>query len=258
MRILVCVKQVPDMESLFRINFQDSGYDESGLVFRMNAYDVYAVEEAVQIKEMYENVEITALSIGPGRAEQVVRRALELGADRGVHFLLPEGKQLDGLQTASVISSFASKRSFDLLVFGIMSEDTQRCQTGPMVAALMNIPFATTVVSETLTEDRTGITVEREQEGGRREVVRLELPCVLTIQSGINRPRYPSLSNKLRARNQKLDVLPCEDPVLRVRCEVPLRTYLSPPPKAGIFLKGTMEDQAEDIVRLIHEKTNVI
>lgn len=258
MKILVCVKQVPDMESLFRINAQGNGYEESGLVFRMNDYDVYAVEEAVRIKETWENVDVTALSIGPGRAEQVVRRALEIGADRGAHILLPEGSRPDGLQTATLIASFAEKRSFDLLLFGIMSEDAQRCQTGPMVAALLDLPFASTVISQKLTDGRTGIMVEREQEAGRREVVYLPLPCLLTIQSGINLPRYPSLSNKLRARGQELETLHCKSFDLKEMCEIPVRTYHPPPLQEGIFIEGNMEDQAEQLVRLIHERTDVL
>ena len=258
MKILVCVKQVPDLEGTFRINSQGTGYDDSGVVFRMNAYDEYAVEEAIQIKERLGTVEVTALSVGPPRAEHVVRRALEFGIDHGVHSMVPDGYRLDALQTASLIASYARDRSFDLLLFGIMSEDCERCQTGPMVAALLHMPCATIVAAETISDDRAYVMVERELEGRRRQVLQLPLPAVLTIQSGINRPRYPSLSNKLRARKQPLEPISYSDLSTQPQCEDLVRAYLPPHARAGIFIEGTVEEQAERLVQIIHQKSDVL
>jgi len=257
-KILVCVKQVPDLESTFRVDAQGMGFEEAGVVFRMNAYDEFALEEAVRIKERFADVEITALTVGPRRAEAVVRRALEFGADWGVHLLTGCSQGTDALETASQIASFAAERAFDLLLFGVMSEDEQCCQTGPMVASLLDLPYATTVISEILSEDKRRLTVERELEGGRRQVLEMTLPSVLTLQSGINRPRYPSLSNKLRARKQELQVIepPGAAPVRS--CRELVRAYLPPPARTGIFLEGTLEEQAEALLRIIHERTDVL
>jgi electron transfer flavoprotein beta subunit len=258
MKILVCVKQVPDMESAFQINARGDGFEEQGIVFRVNPYDEYALEEAVQIKESRAEVEITALSAGPPRVEAVVRRALELGADRGVHLLTQDSKRMDAMETASAIAFFAAGEGFHLLLFGVMSEDEQRCQTGPMTAARLGLPYVTNVISERLSPNTQSITVERELEGGCRETVTMPLPAVLTVQSGINRPRYPSLTNKLRARKQDLQVLEISEMPPLQRCEELVRAHLAPRPEAACFLQGNMEEQAEQLVQIIHEKTDVL
>jgi electron transfer flavoprotein beta subunit len=257
-KILVCVKQVPDSESVFRLDVQGAGFEETGILFRMNSYDEYALEEAVQIKEARPQVHLTALTVGPRRAEAVVRRALELGADHGVHLLTDRGQGMDPLQTAWRIASYAKDQHFDLMLFGVMSEDEQYSQTGPMVAALLDLPYATTVVSERILEEKPLVRVERELEGGRRQVVELPLPSVLTVQSGINRPRYPSLSNKLRARRQELQEIDSPLACTNPRCQQVIRTRLPPPSKTGVFLEGSLEERASALVQIIHEKTDVL
>jgi len=254
MNILVCVKQVPDRESDFRVDAQGSGLDECRLTFVMNEYDACAVEEAVRIKEAGQGVQVTALSIGPARAEEVVRRALEGGADRGVHILTPAGRVLDSLQTASLIASYARRHRFDLILSGVMSEDCQRAQTGPMTAALLDIPFATTVVRQNISDDRTRIEAERELEGGRRETVELPLPCLLTVQTGINLPRYPSLSNKLRARKQPLQSFELSEFPEGEKCQRTLELRTPPPAAEGTVLEGAAEHQADILARLFYER----
>ena len=211
MKILVCVKQVPDMESAFQVNPQGSDYEEEGLIFRVNTYDETAIEEAVLIKEARDDVQITALSVGPHRVRQALRRALEFGVDRGVHIPVAAGQVLNPLQIASMIAAFVRKEPFALILFGVMSEDLQQYQTGPTFAALMGLPWATTVIAESIRNQETRVRVERELEGGRREIIELPQPAVLTVQSGINIPRYPSLSNKLRARKQELETFSLDD-----------------------------------------------
>lgn len=257
-RILVCVKQVPDRESDFRIDEHGMGFDETAIVFRMNSYDEYAMEEAVQIKEERPHVEVTALTVGPRRAEAVVRRALELGADHGVHLVTERGQGMDPLQTASRIASCAKETGFDLILCGVMSEDEQCCQTGPMVAALLDLPCATTVIAERVSEDRRRVTVERELEGGHRQIVEMPLPSILTVQSGINRPRYASLSNKLRARKQELQVIDSTGPPAAGKCQELVRATLPPPSKTGVFLEGSLEERAEGLVQILHKNTDAL
>jgi len=254
MRILVCVKQVPDRESDFRIRADGTGYEENGLVFRMNEFDLHALEEAIRIREVLAGVTVTALSVGPPRAESVIRRSLEMGADHGVHILTPERTALDGLETASLISACARRQPFDLLLFGVMSEDLQRSQTGPMAAALLDLPCATNIVRESLSEDGSRATVARELEGGCRETLEIPLPCVLTVQTGINLPRYPSLSNKLRARRQPLEVLRLEELPQPEKCRDFVRLCEPAPLPAGTLLTGTLEEQAEKLTRVFYER----
>lgn len=260
MKILVCLRLVPDLQSQFNLNHTKDHYKTHGIPFRLNSYDEYALEEAMRIKESLNDVEITALSVGDAKAEQAVRRGLEFGADRGVHVVVAEKNisSPDGLAVASHIASFAQTESYDLLFFGVMSEDLQRSQVGAMTAHLLNLPCATSVVKLDLSEDLRKITVHRELEGGRREIVEMPLPAVVTVQSGINRPRYPSLSNKLRARKQELEVIiPSSDEMAQLNEEF---SGLREPPqtRAGIFIEGSIYEKAEKLIEIIHEKTRLI
>ena len=258
MKILVCVKQVPERESRFHLDVSGKGYSDQGINFVLNPYDEYALEEALLIRERFGSAEITALSLGPARVEKTIRRALELGVNHGAQIITPESYYLGPGETALQIAKFARDKGFDLLFFGVMSEDYMRGQTGPMVAALLQLPFATAVVAENISNDLGRITVERELEAGFREAVELPLPAVLTIQSGINRPRYPRLTDKLRAREQKLEVITSLEPLPPGRCAELLRAFFPPPSPAGTFLLGTLEEQAEKLIRIIREKTDVL
>lgn len=260
MKILVCLRLVPDLQSSFRLNSTRNDYQKEGLAFRLNSYDEYALEEAVSIKERLNDVEITALSVGDRKAEQAVRRGLEFGAQRGVHILVEEKNIFspDALTTASYIAEFVEKEKYDLLFFGVMSEDLQRSQVGGMTAGLLAIPCATSVVKLEISEDIKKITVQRELEGGRREIVEMPIPAVVTIQSGINKPRYPSLSNKLRARKQELEIINKnkENNISTKEEFLGLREPLLP--KAGVFIEGNIYQKAERVLEIIHEKTRLI
>jgi electron transfer flavoprotein beta subunit len=257
-KILVCVRQVPDAAGTFRPDGSGRSLDETGLVYRINEYDLFAVEEAVRWKERFGAGKITALSVGPERAGSVIRRALEFGIDHGVHILTREEEPPDALTTASLIAEYARGQGFLLMLFGVMSEDLQRCQTGPMTAALLGMAHASAVISTECPEGAGSVRVEQEMETGRREILELPLPALLAVQPGINLPRYPSLSHKLRARKQELELIPCE--ALRPETGRVRRIRLvSPPPvRSGLFLTGTPEEKAEKLVQVIHEKTGLL
>lgn len=260
MKILVCLRLVPDLQSQFNLNPTKNHYKTHGIPFRLNSYDEYALEEAMRIKESLNDVEITALSVGDAKAEQAVRRGLEFGADRGVHVLVEEKDIFtpDGRATASYIAKFAQKENHDLLFFGVMSEDLQRSQVGAMTALLLNLPCASSIVKLDLSEDLRKITVHRELEGGRREIVEMLLPAVVTVQSGINRPRYPSLSNKLRARKQELEVIIPSSHESALLNEKFLGLREPPPTQAGLFIEGSIHEKANKLIEIIHEKTRLI
>ncbi len=258
MKILVCIKQVPDTESDFKIVPEGTGYEEDNLVFRANRYDEYALEEAVRIRERFEDTEITALTVGPARADAAVRRGLEFGAETGVHILSPEKRRLDALETAHLIAAYASEKGFDLALLGVMSEDAQRSQTGPMTAAMLGLPYTTAVISEEISPDRKRVTCRRELEGGVRADIELPLPALLTVQSGINTPRYPTLTNKLRAKKQEIEKIDPESFLPPPKNENVARVYLPPPAREGVFLEGSMEEKAEKLVKIIREKTSLL
>jgi electron transfer flavoprotein beta subunit len=254
MRILVCVKQVPDLESKFRPNADCSSYDEAGLRFRINYYDEFAAEEAIRIKEEVPGSEITVVSVGPARAQEAVRRAMEMGGDHGVLIDDAISPLMPPAKVAGLIAAYARDKNYDLILTGIMAEDDQCCQVGPMLAEMLNLPWASTVVERQLEDDRQSILAVRELEGGIHHTVRLPLPAVLTIQSGINFPRYPSLSNKLRVRKQ--EVLQIDSSELDIGEDSYEKSSISHPPPAatGEFLTGSMEEIADELIKRLRQQ----
>ncbi len=140
MKILVCIKQVPDMESRFKVNGEGIWYDETDLAFRMNEYDEYAVEQAVQVKEQLGNTpDITVLSIGPDRVVEMIKKALAMGCDRGSTFrTMPPSER--SVADRSPIAGFSRNKNFDLIFTGMQSQDRGSAQVGAFAAELLGIP----------------------------------------------------------------------------------------------------------------------
>ena len=212
MKILVCVKQVADSESVFEIApEQDRLAFRSNTVWRLNRYDEYALEEALLLAEKYPDTEIDVISIGPGRAVQAVSRAISLGADNGYHILFEHEGNIPPHIKGRIISGFASSKEYDLIFAGVMSEDYGNSSTGPMAAALLNIPFATHAMKLEPDSSAGTVKVETEIDSRTRYHTVLRLPALITFQSGINRPRYPSLTNVLRSKSYKPSVINAAD-----------------------------------------------
>jgi len=257
MRILVCIKSVPDRQSSFRANAAGTGYEGRGLVFGVNEYDLFAMEEAVRIKERFRDAEIAAVTVGPPRAEAALRKAMSLGASDGVLIDDSNSPASSALAVASLIAAWAKGRRFDLVLCGVMSEDLQRGQTGPMLAQLLGRPCATTVVAEKISEDRNSITCERELEGGVRERVELPLPALLTVQSGINLPRYASLTNVLRVKQMVIPSIPASSLGPLQNSETTLRAFLPERSAACEFLKGDLDRIAEQLLEKVRARVPV-
>lgn len=253
MNILVCVKQVCDDAETLVI-------DESSLraeygkhtVFRMNRYDEYTVEEALRIRERFENTVVEALSVGPQRVEKTVRRALEMGADHGIHVATQGDEYLFPFERASLIAEAVRSRGYDLILTGVMAEDDMECQVGGLLAEMLGYACATGVIAEKISEETGEILVEREIEGGRREVLTLRFPAILTIQSGINTPRYPALSHVLRARAGKLECIDADS--LSVPHVHKTRLRLTYPEEGirGEIIEGTPSQKAERLLDILH------
>jgi len=258
MKILVCIRSAPDGASTFRVGDSGAGYEQEGLVFQVNEYDMFAIEEAVRIKERRPDVEITVVSVGPPRVEAQARKAMGLGADRGVVIDNSGAAFDDAMATASLIAAWSAAYGFDLVLCGVMSEDLRRGQTGPMLAELLGFPCATTAVRMDLADDLGKVVCERELEGGAREVVELLLPAVVTVQSGINVPRYGSLSNVLRVKRLEVPVIPAES-LGRARTGVSsVRVCLSDAKVACEFIEGDVESAAEELIARIRSVAPVI
>ena len=253
MKILVCVKQVPETEAPIVLDEASAAIlTEAIAEWKMNRLDEVAVEEAVRIKEHQPQAVIDALTVGPRRAEQTVKRAIGMGADNGVHILTDSDP--DAGQTAAWIAEYAKDRAYDLLLCGSMSEDRMQAMVGPMIAAHLDLPCATHVVLAELQESERAIVVERELEGGDRDRVRLRLPAVVCLQSGINRPRYPSLSNLLRANRLELHRVHSGQLSSRAVCPKVTQTALPGKIRTGIFLEGTAGEKAVRLLAVLRER----
>jgi electron transfer flavoprotein beta subunit len=256
MNILVCVKQVHDTESPVEIAGDPAWVREDGpIAFRMNRYDEFALEEAVLIRESLVDVTVDAISVGPERSSSTLKKSLEKGAANGIHIIHDAVGYCPPSVTAALIADYAGDRAYDLILTGVMAEDDMQCQVGPLIAARLGLPCAVSVVKETISlTDRT-ITAECELEGGINETIRIPMPCLMTIQSGINRPRYPSLSNILRAREQKLVTVQAKvGQFSRVPEQLVSISYPEKGTK-GVLITGTTEQKAEQLLAILHEKS---
>lgn len=188
MEILVCVKRVPDTsENEIEINRSGSDIERDDLVYSVNEWDNYAVEEAIQIRD---NVggSVTVVTVGDEEAEEVLRREMAMGADNGVLLSDDAFAGADGRGIATALKAAADAGNYDLILTGAQAEDGAG-QVGGMLAALLDLPFASLVNRIDLEGDKK-IKVGREIAGGNQEMSEIDLPCVLSIQTGINEPRY--------------------------------------------------------------------
>ena len=254
MKILVCVKQVPVPEAIYEIDSSAHWVTPgSGVAYQMNRFDECAVEEAVRIKEAFPETVIDVLSIGPSRADAVIRRAMGMGGDNGIHIITQSAEFQDPFTIASWIAKMARQNAYDLIFTGIMSEDMLQGQIGPLTAELLSIPCATAVVSLSL--HKNNVQVAREIEGGYRERVALKLPALLTIQSGIHTPRYPSLSNLLRANKQSIQTIEARTLAHPRARQAVHQVKLPQNIRNGIFLEGTTEVKADQLLRILTERS---
>ena len=256
MKILVCIKQVPDSGDTLQIDEQ-AGFLSYAMntAFRMNRFDEFALEEALLIREKLPETLVDALSVGPERVSATVQRAMGMGVDHGIHIL----DETEGYQSpftiASLIAACVRARNYDLIMTGVMAEDTMASQTGQIIAALLGLPSASSVIKEEIRPGRAEVMVEREIEGGNRQVVQLKMPAVLTIQPGINFPRYPSFSKVMRARTYVQELIRAEDLAIEEPREFCRRVRVPEPVSQGVFIGGSPREKVKKLIHILHEKS---
>ncbi len=256
MKLLVCVKQVPESENPIQIDATADWIDRDAITeFKMNRLDEYAVEEALLIKTSLPDTRIDIITVGADRCDAVVRRAIGMGADSGIHIR----SESDGYQSpwgvATAIAGFARNKNYSLILTGAMSEDSMQGQVGPMLAAFLDCGWATSVIFEKIASDQKTIYVEREIEGGHRDTLELNLPAVITIQSGINTPRWPSLSNLLRANSQELETIDMNGLVQIQQMERPTAIGYPQKSRTGLILSGSRAEKAARLLTVLREKS---
>jgi electron transfer flavoprotein beta subunit len=264
MKGLILVKQVPDANSVFRINSDGTWVDESNLSFAINDYDRYGLEELLTLKDSGKLTEVVALTVGPARASSILRTCLATGADRAIHVQDDAIAGADPFSLARIIQAAISNEDFSLIVAGLQADDDNHTQIGGLVAGLLDWPSASAVMSLTFRDDTT-LRVERELGNNELQVVDLTLPAVVTVQTGINAPRYASLKGIMAAKKKPMKSLSLADLGLEpsevgglgarlksVSLASPIRG------KRAEILSGSPDEIARELLGRMREKTGVI
>jgi len=256
MKILVCIKQVPDMESKFKINAAGTWYDAADLAWRMNEYDEYAVEQAIRLKEQVGDSDLTVLSIGSKRVQETMKKALAMGCDRGVHVNDDNVQHKSPFEIASIIAEFAGNKGFDMIFTGMQSQDRGSGQVGVLVAELLGLPSISTIVEFAFTNGK--VSAKRELEGGTRALVSCGLPALVTCQLGLNSPRYPTLPNIMKAKKKELLSFDVTE-LLKVEArQETVKTYFPDKKAGGLVLEGDVNDLADQLVKILKDQTAVL
>lgn len=252
MKIVVCIKQVPDAKDV-RLDPVTNTLAREGVESIMNPFDRHALEEAVRIKEEHGG-EVVALSMGPPQAEAVLREAITCGADRGV---LVSDRGFAGADTWATSYTLANAvrtlGEFDMILCGKQAIDGDTAQVGPGLATQLRVPFVTCVQKIRSLEEGK-IDLERMMDDGY-DVVRLPIPCLLTVVKDINEPRTPSLKGKMKAKKAEIRVLSAADIGAEAECiglaGSPTRVVkvFSPPPRGDrTVFTGSAEQQVDQLI----------
>ena len=199
MKILVPVKRVIDYNVKPRVKADGSGVDLANVKMSMNPFDEIAVEEAIRIKEAGKAEEIIAVSVGPAKAQETLRTALAMGADRAI--LVQTDDEVEPLAVAKILKAIAEEEQPGIVMLGKQAIDDDSNQTGQMLAALMGRPQGT--FANTVEVDGDSVTVKREVDGGL-QTVKLTMPAIVTTDLRLNEPRYASLPNIMKAKSKPL------------------------------------------------------
>ena len=254
MKILVSIKQVPDLESRFKVNEKGNWVVESDLAFRLNEYDEYAIEEAVRLKEKIgiDNVDITVLSIGPERVKEVIKKALAMGVDRGIYIKDNEVFSKDPFRIATIINECVKDNGYDIIFTGMQSNDRSSCQIGVFLGELLGINTITTIIG--FEYNNNVVTVKRELEGGKKMILKCSLPLLLTCQLGLNTPRYPILPNIMKAKKKEIKEYDVND-FDKVPNNITITKLTHPEKKSKAeFMEGSVSDIAPKLVKIIKNK----
>ena len=255
MKIVVCVKWVPLTQEVdLEIDAGGKDVRKGMLAYVINEWDNYAIEEAVLLKEQFEG-EVTAVTIGGEDDEEVLRRCLAMGADRAIR-VDPGGRELDSLTLSRILSEVIRGLDGDLILTGVQADDKNEGSVGIMLAEHLGLAHAAVVTG--IEPDAAGATVRVELEGGMDEVIKVSFPAVLSIQTGINEPRYVSIMGIRKAAKKELKVVKVEDLGLSEE-DLSLKTmveeiFLPPETEGAQILEGDPGTVADEILRIIKER----
>lgn len=259
MNICVLLKQVPDQGSVVTIDADETWVKEDNLVFITNESDNYALEEALLMKESGGG-EVVVCTLGPDRASQALKDALAKGADRALFLRDDAFDSLDSLGAARALAATLKDESFDLILCGLQADDTGEGQLGPMLSEQLGLPHATLVVQTELLDG--SIKIKQELEGGWFRHLEVDLPALLTIQSGINKPRYASLKGIMAMKKKEIKQVSATDLGLSADDLTPhqilKRIYVPAKTKETQFLEGSPDEVVAQLVEKLANEAKVL
>ncbi|HXB99960.1 MAG TPA: electron transfer flavoprotein subunit beta/FixA family protein [Terriglobales bacterium] len=256
MKILVCMKQVPQKDAPLKLNEAGTWIRED-VSYEVNEPDAFALEEALRQKEKHKG-EVVVITAGPARASQVLREALAKGADRAIHLEDDAFVGFDAYNTARAIAESIKDEKFDLILTGLQSDDYGYAQTGVILAQILELPHATIIMAIEKTD--AGIRVKRELEAGFFQFVDVPLPAVLTIQSGINKLRYATLIGIKQAKTKPMRKVTLAEVQSAVGGNLQKieKLYVPQKSKNTEFLEGPPAEIAKKLVDKLKNELRVI
>jgi len=262
MEILVCVKRVPDTaENEIEVNRNGTDIERDDLVYSVNEWDNYAVEEAIQIRDKVGG-SITVVTVGDEEDEEVVRREMAMGADNGLLLSDDAFTGSDGKGIAAVLKAAVEKGNYDLILTGAQADDGAG-QVGGMLAAMLDWPYASLVNLLEVIDDKK-IKVGREIAGGNQEMNEIDLPCVLSIQTGINEPRYVGIRGIRKVASIEIPVHTAADlgiagdTVGESGARMKRLDYFVPDPGEGAeILEGSTDEIIDKLIELLKAKGGI-
>jgi electron transfer flavoprotein beta subunit len=242
MKVLVPVKRVLDYNVKPRVKADGTGVDLANVKMSMNPFDEIAVEEAIRLKEKGVVTEIVAVSVGPVKAQETLRTALAMGADRAIH--VETDAEVEPLAVAKLLKAIAAEEAPQLVIMGKQAIDDDSNQTGQMFAALMGWGQATFANSVELSGDAA--TVKREIDGGL-ETVTVKLPAVITTDLRLNEPRYASLPNIMKAKSKPMAVKTPEELGVDIAPRLATLKVTEPPVRSAGIKVGSVDELVEKL-----------
>ena len=255
MKIAVLVKQVPGSESSLPIKDDQKWIDESVASYVMNPPDNYAIEEALLIKEKLGEGEVVIVSKGPDRIQKVIREGLAKGVDRAIH-LKEDTMATDPLNIAKSFSTVLKEENFDLIFTGLQSDDTGMGQTGVLIGEMLGTSTATLVIETDIQENK--VRVKRELESGWFQWITLPLPASLSIQSGLNNPRYPSLKGIMGAKRKDIKIIPETEHNKQKQFQEIDIVFIPKTDKKTEFIEGDVDTTVIKIIKILKTEVKVI
>tara|TARA_B100002051_G_C16702705_1_gene621926 strand:- start:218 stop:997 length:780 start_codon:yes stop_codon:yes gene_type:complete len=259
MKIVVLMKQVPNEDAAIKIDSSSNSIMEDNVTFITNEPDTYALEEALLMKDSMDNIEeVVVCTMGSSSAQQTIKDALAKGADRGIFISNPEQKYQDSLYRAKIIAKVLEKENFDIVLSGLQSDDDGYAQIGILIAELLNMNHASLVMGADFIDDST-VKVKRELENGWFQWSELKMPISLTIQSGLNQPRYASLKGIMGVKKKTIESYTLDDLNVDGESQTELIKLFNPEKtKVTEYIEGSNDEIVEKLIDILKNQIKVI